>query len=730
MNKSFTPSADTDLNSLAQSLFDALDGHIVMGVPIGIGKATHLINALYGVAKNNPTYSLEIQTALSLGRPPLKSDLEKRLLTPFFERQFQGVPELDYVLDGRKGRIPDNIRIVEFYFKPGEMLHNPKAQQNALSANYTHVARDIVTRGVNLVTQMISKRTDGDQVRYSLSCNPDVTLDLQPMMKAQSEKDGKPRFMIAQVNEQLPFMPNDAEVSAEFFDHIVDQPDLYSPIFATPQQPISPTDHMIGLYTSALVKDAGTLQIGIGSLGDAVVNALRVRHQHNAEYRRLFDTQSALERFPVLQTDGDLHTFEEGLYGNTEMLVSGYMELIKGDILKRRVYDDLAIQTLINQGLKADAISREWIIALREMNRLQSPLTTEDVEWLKHWGIFQSHVTLQDQQLHAHDQQCSANPDSAEVLAWLEEHALATHLNHARLIHAGFFVGNAHFYEDLRRMDDEQLNEINMTTVSYTNQLLGDEALKLAQRKHARFINACMKMTLSGAAVSDGLADGKVVSGVGGQFNFVSMALDTPDARSILMMRSTKFKGNKVVSNIVFNYAHATVPRHMRDIVVTEYGVADLRAKNDEEIVDALLKITDSRFQAGLIREAKKAGKLPKHYRLPKWATQNTPEKVQATLSGQAATFFPPFPFGKELTDEEVAIGGALKRLKHKLSAVWPLIPALLTPIKDSHIQANLPYLKRMGLEQPNNIREKVFRRLLLSQLPVKETTSASNART
>ena len=728
MNKSFTPSADTDLNSLAQSIFDALDGHIVMGVPIGIGKATHLLNALYGVAKNNPAYTLEIQTALSLGRPPLKSDLEKRLLTPFFERQFQGVPELDYVHDGRKGRIPDNIRIVEFYFKPGEMLHNPKAQQNALSANYTHVARDIVTRGVNLVTQMISKRTDGDQVRYSLSCNPDVTLDLQPMMKAQTEKDGKPRFMIAQVNDQLPFMPNDAEVSAVFFDHIVDQPDLYSPIFATPQQPISPTDHMIGLYTSALVKDAGTLQIGIGSLGDAVVNALRVRHHHNADYRQLFESQSALERFPVLQTDGDLHTFEEGLYGNTEMLVSGYMELIKGDILKRRVYDDLAIQTLINRGFKADAISRDWIVALRELNRIQTPLTSDDVDWLKHWGIFRSDVTLKDQQLQVHDQQCSANPDSADVLAWLEEHALGAKLNHARLIHAGFFVGNAHFYEDLRQMDDDQLSEINMTSVSYTNQLLGEEDLKLAQRKHARFINACMKMTLSGAAVSDGLADGKVVSGVGGQFNFVSMALDTPDARSILMMRSTKFKGTKVVSNIVFNYAHATVPRHMRDIVVTEYGVADLRAKNDAEIIDALLKITDSRFQAGLIREAKKAGKLPKHYRLPKWATQNTPENVQATLHGQAAAYFPPFPFGKELTDEEVVIGGALKRLKHKLSAVWPLIPALLTPIKDSHVQANLPYLKRMGLEQPNTIREKVFRRLLLSQLPAKENSPSGAA--
>lgn len=717
MNKSFSPSASTDLSELAKSLFDALDGHIVMGVPIGIGKATQLINAIYAVAKANPSYSLEIQTALSLGKPELKSDLEKRLLTPFLERQFSGVPELDYVLDGRRQSIPDNIRIVEFYFKPGEMLHNAKAQQNALSANYTHVARDIVTRGVNLVTQMVGKRIQHGQVRYSLSSNPDVTLDLRQMMKSASEQDGKTRLLIAQVNEQLPFMPNDAEIDHDFFDHIVDQPELYSRIFATPHQPISPTDHMIGLYTSALVKDAGTLQIGIGSLGDAVVNALLVRQHHNDQYQGLFDQAKATEHFPVLQTDGDLNRFDQGLYGNTEMLVSGYMELIKGDVLTRRVYDDLTIQTLINQGLSATALSIEWIRELRVGHSIQSPMTEGDVSWLKHWGILKSDVELIDGQLKVHDAVCDADPDQESTLNWMQQHALGSHLNHGRLIHAGFFVGNEHFYEDLRQLSDDRLNEINMTSVSFTNQLLGDTDLKLAQRKQARFINACMKTTLGGAAVSDGLADGKVVSGVGGQFNFVSMALDIPDARSILMMRSTKVKGSKVVSNIVFNYAHATVPRHMRDIIVTEYGIADLRAKNDQEIIDALLKITDSRFQPGLIRQAKKAGKLPKHYKLPKWARQNTPESVTALLSGSAETHFPPFPFGKELTDEEVVIGAALKRLKGKLSALWPLLPVLLKPLNRSKLENNRPYLKRMGLERPTSMKERLYRKLLLSEL-------------
>jgi len=37
------------------------------------------------------------------------------------------------------------------------------------------------------------------------------------------------------------------------------------------------------------VKDAGTLQIGIGELGDAIVYCLQLRHQHNATWRSVLD---------------------------------------------------------------------------------------------------------------------------------------------------------------------------------------------------------------------------------------------------------------------------------------------------------------------------------------------------------------------------------------------------------------------------------------------------------
>ena len=79
-----------------------------------------------------------------------------------------------------------------------------------------------------------------------------------------------------------------------------------------------------------------------------------------------------------------------------------------------------------------------------------------------------------------------------------------------------------------------------MTAISFTNTLLGDAALKRAQRRDARFINTAMVATLLGALSSDALEDGRVVSGAGGQHDLVAMAHELEGARSIIGVRSTR----------------------------------------------------------------------------------------------------------------------------------------------------------------------------------------------
>ena len=80
-------------------------------------------------------------------------------------------------------------------------------------------------------------------------------------------------------------------------------------------------------------------------------------------------------------------------------------------------------------------------------------------------------------------------------------------------------------------------------------------------------------------------------------------------------------------SNVRWNYGHETIPRHLRDIVVSEYGTADVRGKSDVDVIAAMLAIADSRFQSEL-RAAKDAGKLPKDYEIPAAYRENTPERV------------------------------------------------------------------------------------------------------
>ncbi len=119
-----------------------------------------------------------------------------------------------------------------------------------------------------------------------------------------------------------------------------------------------------------------------------------------------------------------------------------------------------------------------------------------------------------------------------------------------------------------------------MTSISYVNELYGDEDAKRRARVNARFINDAMMATLLGDVVSDGARRRPIVSGVGGQYNFVAQAFALEGARSVIMLRATRTAKGKSQSNIRWNYGHTTIPRHLRDIIVTEYGIADLRGKS------------------------------------------------------------------------------------------------------------------------------------------------------
>ena len=152
------PETMNDALAAADEVIRRTGGEIRLGMPLGLGKPNRFVNALYQRASEDASVQLDIYTALTLGRPAAGSGLEKRFLEPFAERVFGDYEEPAYLAPMRRGRLPDNVRVFEFFFQPGAMLGSTDAQRNYISVNYTHAARDLNARGVNVVAQMLAVR--------------------------------------------------------------------------------------------------------------------------------------------------------------------------------------------------------------------------------------------------------------------------------------------------------------------------------------------------------------------------------------------------------------------------------------------------------------------------------------------------------------------------------------------------------------------------------------------
>jgi acyl-CoA hydrolase len=614
------PAQFDSADRLADAIIARVGKTIVLAMPLGLGKANHVANALFARAVADSSIQLRIFTALTLEKPHPASELERRFIGPIAERCFGGYPDLAYAVALRKG-LPRNVEVDEFFFQAGSRLNLPAAQQSYISANYTHALGAVLQRGVNVVGQLVAKRVSGGATRYSLSCNPDITLDL--LAKRQSQ--AADFIFVGQVNSELPFMPGEGDLNADAFDAILDSPQTDFPLFAPPRESVDLAEYAAGLRVAGIVADGGTLQLGIGALGDAVAQALILRHKQNAGFRDLLKRLDTGATAPPSMMEEQ--PFEVGLYGASEMFVEGFLELFHAGILRREV--------------------------------------------------------------------------------------------EGALLHAAFFVGSRAFYRALREMPLGELEKFRMTAVSYVNEIYGDEAAKRRARVKARFVNGAMMATLLGAIVSDGLDNGQVVSGVGGQYNFIAQGFALQDARSIIIVRATRTANGRTSSNIRWQYGHVTIPHHLRDIVVTEYGIADLRGKTDRDVIAAMLSVTDSRFQDELLRQAKDAGKIEKGFALPPACRDNSPQRIERALAGaRAEGLLAPFPFETDFTDIEQRLLPALQTLKSASASPLRLGAILARGLSGTVDSAEMgDCLARMGLARPSGFTDRVYAALLRGAL-------------
>jgi hypothetical protein len=613
------PKLFSEPEAIAEDIIRDVGTNLVVGLPLGLGKANHIVNALYARAAADRAINLTFFSALTLEKPKPANLLERRFIAPVIDRLFGGYPDLAYADALHANALPPNIRVIEFFFLAGRWLHVPFAQQHYISANYTHASSYLLARGLNVVTQLVAKRVVDGVARYSLSCNTDTTLDI---LRARAE--GRASFkLIGQVNSELPFMPGAGDLPAEDFSAVLDSPATDFPLFAPPSEPITDAKYAIGLHAAGLVRDGGTLQIGIGQIGDALAQGLIVRHRDNAQFHGIMKRLApGTAQLTALETG----TFEKGLYGVSEMLTEAFLGLIDAGILKREV----------------DGV----------------------------------------------------------------------------VLHGAFFLGPKSFYRALREMTASQIARIQMMPVSFTNELYGGEDIKRRARVDARFVNNAMMATLMGSAISDGLENGQVVSGVGGQYNFVAQAFALQGARSVLTVEATRQAGAKAQSNIRWSYGHETIPRHLRDVIVTEYGVADIRGKSDADVIAAMLGVADSRFQAELARQAKDAGKLPNNFEIPSGYRENVPERIASALKpAREAGLLPSFPFGSDFTDTEQRLIPALQVLQDAQRAPLRLPGLLLQGLTRTPDAADHECLARLGLGRPATLSERAYRALVSAAL-------------
>ena len=618
-----------DAQACAEDAIAHVGNRIVLGLPLGLGKANNLANAFFDIAKRNPSIDLQIFTALTLEIPRAAPGLESRFLQPIIDRLFQGYVELEYAKARRDRAMPENITVREFFLPTGTLINNDYAQQEYLSANYTHATRRVLESGINVLAQLVAVREGPNGRRISLASNPDLAVDVIPVMRTQKER---PVAVLGEVNSNLPFMTGDAEIDPSWVDAVLSGPQ--TSLFGMPTNAVSLQDHAIGMHASTLVRDGGTLQIGIGSLADAISHALLLRHKNNSAWASVVGAlNAAFAPGLAAATLGDRGPFMQGLYACSEMISDGLLALLEQGIISREIIDAGKLR--------------------------------------------------------------------------------------GRTMDGGFFLGSRDFYRRLNALDESVRSKINMNSVGKVNALYGDEVQRRRQRVHGRFINSVMEVSGLGGAASDALVDGRIVSGVGGQFNFVAMAQELEGGRSILLVRSTKMLGGRLHSNFVWERPNETIPRHLKDIVISEYGIADLRGQTDRETAKRLIGICDSRFQTPLLEAAKKARKIEPAYEIPAHQRENTPEKLTAALvPSRAQHLLPPFPFGSDLNEIEIVLAETLRHLK----ANTQTLPGVARLARDGLRAGNPPaeaepYLARLGLWEAETFRERALKRLVVAAL-------------
>jgi 4-hydroxybutyrate CoA-transferase len=164
---------------------------------------------------------------------------------------------------------------------------------------------------------------------------------------------------------------------------------------------------------------------------------------------------------------------------------------------------------------------------------------------------------------------------------------------HPNKIVSTFIMGTKDLYE---WVDDNAF--IEMHSEDYVN-----DPNVIAQNYKMISINSALQVDVLGQVAADTLGP-RQYSGVGGQVDFIR-GVKRAGGKSIIAMRSTAARGK--VSRIVpalYEGTAVTTTRTDVDYIVTEYGVAEMNAKTNQQRLKALIAISHPDFREQIAEEA------------------------------------------------------------------------------------------------------------------------------
>jgi acyl-CoA hydrolase len=135
-----------------------------------------------------------------------------------------------------------------------------------------------------------------------------------------------------------------------------------------------------------------------------------------------------------------------------------------------------------------------------------------------------------------------------------------------------------------------------------------NSAEAIGRNRNAVAINGALAVDLYGQLAADTLA-GRQFSGIGGHEDFVSGGSLAPGGRSLVCLPAAAESEGRRLSRIVCTLPAGvvvTTPRHAADVVITEYGAAELAGRTVSERAHALIGIAHPELRDGLRAEWEK----------------------------------------------------------------------------------------------------------------------------